>query len=486
MELISKNMEEKYQAIKKNIPILFINPLWFEGSTFDELISKAPPLGLAYIAAVLEKDGFGNVRIIDMKAEEMNFEELKKEISGFKPEILGITMATGQVSSAIRIIKMAKEINLKALSVIGGPHASALPEKTLEETNADVCIFGEGEATMLELAQAVVKKQGLDAIRGIAFKIGDLIKKNPPQPLIQDLNSLPLPARHLLPPPEKYSHDSRTTITNIETVVMTSRGCPFRCAFCDKSVFGRTLRLRSVGNVSDEIEQLVKKYNINSIRFFDDLFTVVPSRVKEMCDEFKRRNLKIKWVCEARVNTVNLEMLKMMKDAGCTEVHYGIESGNQEVLNLQQKDITLEQVRQAIKWTNDAGIESRGYFIIGLPGDNKKTIKETIKFGRSLNLTSAGIFFYAPYPGNFMRKYKLEDYGEVLAKSWDDYITFEKPVFIPKGMTEKELIKLFKRAYLEMHLNFKSISNILKRVRNITILGSYIKAFFWSVGLKNE
>ncbi|MFH1582991.1 MAG: radical SAM protein [Candidatus Falkowbacteria bacterium] len=474
--------EEKIE--KQKIRILFINPPWFEGSTFDELITKAPPLGLAYLAAVLEQDGFSHIRIIDMKVGEMDFNGIKEEIEKFKPDIIGLTLATGQVSSTVKIIRIAKEINSSTYCIIGGPHVSALPARTLEETGADMAVFGEGELTMLEIARAIASGKELDGIEGLVFKKKDLIKKNLPRPLIKDINTLPFPARHLLPTPEEYSKDSVIALSKIETVIMASRGCPFRCAFCDKSVFGRTLRVRNAKNVVDEIELLVKQYNVKSLRFFDDLLTAIPERVKEICHELKKRNLKIKWICEARVNTVNPEMLAIMKDAGCVEIHYGIESGNQAVLKLQQKDVTLEEIRKAVKWTNEAGIESRGYFIIGLPGDTKDTIKETIKFGRSLNLTYAGIFFYIPYPGNFVREYELEDYGQVLARSWDEYAAFEKPIFIPKGMTEKELIKYYRRAYLLMHLNIKSIINILKGIKNLTILKSYIKAFFWSAGFK--
>jgi len=177
-------------------------------------------------------------------------------------------------------------------------------------------------------------------------------------------------------------------------------------------------------------------------------------------------------------------MLAMMKEAGCIEIHYGIESGNQRILDLQQKDITLEQVRNAVKWTNEAGLDSRGYFIFGLPGDTRETVLETIKFGKSLNLTSSGIFLYVPHPGTFERKYRLEDYGKILAKNWDDYVVFERPAYLPNRMTEKELIKLYKRGYLEMHLNIKSIYKLLKRIKDITKLKYYIQEFFWSIGLK--
>ena len=470
---------------KRDMAILLVAPLWYGGSGLDKLISKVPPLGLAYIAAVLEKEGFGNIRIVDMKAEKIGFGELRDIIFNFKPKILGVSLATGQVSSGTKLIKIAKEIDKDIICMIGGPHPSALPEKTLEETDADVCIFGEGELTTLEFVKAVYEGKELDGIRGLAFKKNGAIKKNPPRALISNLDDIPFPARHLILSTAEYSKDSETALTSIHATMMTSRGCPFRCAFCDKSVFGRSFRYRSAKNVVDEIETLVKSYNVQSIRFFDDILTAIPKRVKEICDELIKRNLKIKWSCEARVNTVNPEMLKMMKNAGCTEMHFGIESGDQKILDLQQKDITLDQAREAVKWTNEAGIESRGYFIIGLPGDTKKTINETIQFGRSLNLGYIGIFMFTPYPGTFERKYRLEDYGAVLAKSWDDYVTtFEKPSFVPKGMTAEELTNAYKKAYLLMHLNLKTIINLLKSAKSFPKIKSYIKAFFWSVGLK--
>lgn len=477
-------MAEISNQAKKDYPIMFIAPFFSSALSFDELVSKTPPLGLAYLAAVLERDGFSNLKIIDMLAEKISFERIGEAIAKFNPAILGLTLTTRQVKPVAEIIKITKEISPDILCVIGGVQASALPEKTLVETGADVCVFGEGELTILELARALINKGSLDSIEGIVFKKGETTQKNPPRALIKDLDALPFPARHLLLLPKEYSRDSQTALSDNETVMVTSRGCPFRCAFCDKSVFGRTHRVRSAKNVVDEVEFLVKEYGVKSIRFFDDLLTSIPERIKAICHELKERNLNIKWSCESRVNTINLELLTVMKEAGCVEMHFGIESGNQEILNLQQKDITLEQIVAAVKITNQVGIASRGYFIIGLPGDTRKTILETIKFGKSLNLKNAGIFFYVPFPGTFERKYKLEDYGEVLIKDWEDYVVFEKPVYIPKGMTEAELMKLYRRAYLEMHLNFKSIINLLKRARNISTLKSYFKAFFWSLGFK--
>lgn len=481
---IINSMSGKKKIIQKGMPILFVCPPFSLTESLEGLVSKAPPLGLAYIAATLEKNGYNNIRIIDMKAEKMDFEKLKKEILNLKPVIIGLGLTTRQVSSGAKIIKMAKGINPGTICVVGGPHISVLPERTLTEINADICVCGEGEITMLEIANAIYEKNGFDSIDGIVFRKGGAIKKNSPRPLVEDIDSLPFPARHLLLPPVEYSKGSQTILSPIETIIMTSRGCPFRCAFCDKSVFGKTFRVRSIKNVIDEIELLIEKYQIKSIRFFDDLLTVIPKRIKELCHELKRRDIKLIWSCESRVNSVTPEMLVMMKGAGCVEIHFGIESGNQGILDLQQKDITLEQVRNAVKWANKAGLDTRGYFILGFPGDTKETIKETIKFGKSLNLTSAGVYLYVPYPGVYERKYKLEDYGQVLAKNWDDYVVFERPAYLPNGMAEEELIKLYKRAYLEMHLNFKSIFNLLKRLKNITALKYYITEFFWSIGLK--
>jgi len=466
--------------------ILFINPPWFEGSTFDKLISSNPPLGLAYIAAYLEKNGYKNIEILDMKVLGLTFNEIESKIRKTKPDIVGITAATGQISSTSKIISIIKKIKPNTVTVIGGPHPSALPKRTLREVNADVCVIGEGEVTFLELVKIIEKNVDLKNVDGICFRNGnDKIIINKRRELIEILDELPFPARHLIPPLEEYRHSSSFGENKLHTSVMTSRGCPFRCKFCDKSIFGRTFRTRSVKNVVDEIEFLVKKYGVEEIRVFDDLFTVNERRVKEICNEIIKRELNFSWCCEARVNSVTPEMLKLMKKAGCTQIDYGIESGSQEILDLLNKDTNLDEIRNAVKWTKEVGIKIKGYFLLGLPGETKKLIEKTIEFAKSLDIDYAAFFFYSPYPGTPLYN-SLNKYGKIIALKWDEYVTFETPAFLPKGISKEKLVFLYKKAFYEFYFRPKYMIKIVKEIKTFAALISYIKAAFWAFSYNFE
>lgn len=475
---MGENVHKKVVGMK----VLFINPPWFEGSTFDRLISSNPPLGIAYIAAYLKKNGYIDVEILDMKVLGLTFDEIELKVRKIAPHIVAITAATGQLSSASKIIGIIKKINPKIITVIGGAHPSALPERTLREVNADVCVIGEGEATFLELVKAIEKNGDLKDVDGICFKNRN--KKmitNKRRKLIENLDELPFPDRDLLPPLKAYM-TSNFGEDKLHTSVMTSRGCPFGCKFCDKSIFGRTSRLRSVKNVVDEIDILVKNYGVNEIRFFDDLFTVNERRVRDICDEIMKRGLKFSWCCEARVNTVNPKMLRLMKEAGCRQIDYGIESGAQEILDLLNKGTTLDQIRTAVKWTNEAGIKIKCYFVLGLPGETKEHIRTTINFAKSLDIDYAAFFLYSPYPGTPLYG-SLSKYGRIIASNWDEYVTFEAPAFLPKGLNKKELELLYKRAFYEFYFRPKYILKIIKEIKSASALLSYIKAGIWAVPL---
>lgn len=470
--------------------ILFINPPWFEGSTFDKLISSNPPLGLAYMAAVLENNGYKDVEIVDMKVLNLKFDYIEEKIKKTQPDIVAITAATGQVSSMSRIIKIVRSVKPDAIIVIGGPHPSALPERALKEVDADICVVGEGEYTFLELVKALKGKgashnlkRNLKNVAGICFKDEygkTIITKR--RPLITNLDELPLPARHLLPPLSAYISPA-VGESKLHTSVMTSRGCPFRCAFCDKSIFGRTFRGRSAKNVVDEIEILIKKYGMEEIRVFDDLFTFDKKRAAEICREIIRRRLNVSWCCDSRVDAVAPELLKLMKLAGCRQIDFGIESGSQKILDLMNKGTKLKQIRTAIRWTKDTGIKVKGYFILGLPGDTKKTINETIDFAKSLDLDYAAFFLYSPYPGTPLYE-KLNRYGKIIASKWDEYVTFEMPAFLPNGLTKKDLESLYKKAYYEFYFRPKIFIKMIKDIRTPSVFFSYFKAALWALSSK--
>lgn len=462
--------------------ILLINPPWFEDAALDKLIPLTHPLGLAYIAAVLERNGYNDVQILDARPLGLRLERIVSIIRKLQPQIIGIMASTSQMTLADEILHWIKKINPAILCVIGGPHVSALPERTLKETKVDVCVVGEGEYTFLDLIKTFEKHGDFKKVKGIYYRDGNgKIISTGGRPFIRNLDELPFPARHLLLPLSFYTPSPPNLKGNRKFCAsfVTTRGCPFKCKFCDKSVFGNTYRKRSAESIIDEIEVLVEKYGVREIRFWDDLFTIDKERVEKICFGLIRRNLKINWSCDSRVDTVTDGLLRLMKKTGCWQISYGIESGSQKILDLLEKEIELDEVRNTIEITKKVGLSTRGYFMLALPGDTRETMKETIEFAKSLNLDHAVFTLYSPYPGTESYS-SLTKYGRLLALKWEDYLNFGKPAFLPRGVDREELELIFKKAYSGFYCRPKYIFKTIKSIKNIGTLKSYVRAFVWT------
>lgn len=370
--------------------ISLISPKW------NQMANNYPPLGLGYLAACLEREGH-EVRIHDfgLKPDRPTAEEVEAVVA-FGPDLVGMTSMTTSHHSLEEAAHLLKE-QLGVPIVIGGPHATTLPHETLADPHLDYLVYGEGEETLVELVRALEGGgDGLEAIRGLYRKVEGEVVANTPRPLIQDLDALPFPARHLY---ELDRYGLYTPTGERMVTVLTSRGCPYHCSFCFKEIFGRTYRRRSPENVVAELKQILERYGTRHIYFIDDLFTLDARRLRAMMEAFLREGLDLRWQCLARVDRVTPELLRLMYRAGCREVHYGIESGNPEILAATAKHINLAQVRQAVAWTEEAGIAAKGYFILGLPGDTEETMEQTIAFAASLPLTEAMFSIATPFPG---------------------------------------------------------------------------------------
>ena len=344
------------------------------------------PLGLGYIAAVLEKDH--NIEVIDMGAEKLNDDSLMDKISEINPEIIGISANTLSFQNAIQIGKKIKQIDNEIMIVIGGAHSNAMPTDPLKYKYFDISVYGEGERTVVELWDKIEKGKSYDDVKGIAFRKNDKITVNPRQELIENLDNLPFPARHLFPM-KKYSEEFSLYVSPIYSVG-TSRGCPFSCAFCSNNViFGRTYRTRSPENIVNEIEHLIDGYGVKGIYFREDIFTMNSKRVYGICDEINKRDLDFKWICESRVNTINQEMLRSMKKAGCELIWFGVESGSQRVLDLMHKQITLSQSRNAFSLCKKIKLKAGGSFLIGIPGEKKNESNYSALLAESLRIQTA-------------------------------------------------------------------------------------------------
>ncbi|MGD0780414.1 MAG: FkbM family methyltransferase [Dehalococcoidales bacterium] len=348
------------------------------------------PIGLGYIAAVLEKDY--DVSVIDVGAEGLNDDAIKKRIAEIEPKIVGITSDTLSFQRAIDIATIVKQIDKKITVVIGGAHANALPTYPLKYKCFDICVYGEGERTAVELWEKLDKGKSYKDVKGISFRRQEKIVVNPKRELIENLDELPFPARHLFPM-DKYRGDDSLSVHPVYAIG-TSRGCPYSCAFCSNNVaFGKKYRFRSTKNVVDEIDILINQYEAQGIYFREDLFTANKQRVMDICDEIVKRGLHFKWECESRVNTVDEELLRAMKNAGCELIWFGVESGSPRVLDLLNKQINHAQIRKAYDLCEKVGIKTGASLILGVPGETLEEIQKTIELAEELKPKCAWVGF---------------------------------------------------------------------------------------------
>ena len=432
------------------------------GRKVKDVSGVLPPLGLAYLAAVLEKRGH-KVKIIDGPAMSLTLEELAWETEKANPDIVGISAITPIVHRAYQAATEIKRTLPKTPIVLGGPHPSLFPKETLlENPSVDMVCVGEGEYTMLELVEALENGSDLDRIQGIAFRDGKKIIQNPVRGFIENLDVLPFPARHLLPM-DKYrplpNQYRRLPVVHL----MASRGCPFTCTYCSKAIFGRNTRIRSPNNVIAEIKHVRDKYKAREIHFKDDTFTLQNTWVKKLCHLFNEEVPDLLWACFTRVDMVNKELLKTMHEAGCHRIGYGIESSNQELLDTIKKGITLDQIRNAVRWTKEAGIELGLSFMLALPGETPEKAHDTIKFAKELDPDYAQFCITTPYPGTELYN-QAKKYG-TLIHDFPSY-TIWNPVFIPHGYKdEDEILEMQRKAFKSFYYR---PSYILKRILKIS------------------
>jgi radical SAM superfamily enzyme YgiQ (UPF0313 family) len=435
-----------------------------------------PPLGICYLAAMLEKEGY-DVNIIDAEAERLTIDALVKKVEDLKPSMIGLTCTTPMVASVKRTAEALKNILPDSKIVVGGPHVTAVPEDLLKEKYIDIAVIGEAEYTIVELTKHIEGNKSLKGCKGIAFKEDGKVIMTEPRPLIENLDELPFPARHLLKI-DKYKHATiveRKTKRNY-TNIMSSRGCPFRCIFCgSRTTFGGVARFRDPKLVVDEIEECYNKYDIGMFGFSDDTLTLKKEHIIEICNEIIKRKLDIAWFAQARVSTVDKEMLELMKKAGCEAVHYGYESGSQEILNNIKKGITLQQAIDATKITKEVGIKIHGYFMIGNPGETAETVKQTIDFAKELDPDTAQFTIATPFPGTEL--YDIFSSQNHDLKEFKDYRWYNDVVFVPKDMTKEQLLKLHKKAYKEFYLRPRYIIRSIKRLKSLTSIKQTIAGF---------
>ena len=406
------------------------------------------PLGLTYIAAVLEKEGH-TVKIIDMNEKKLNDDDLKVELKK-SGDVIGITGMITEYQQILTIVDIAKDGFSDRPVILGGPIATTIPQELLEKSNADFIVMGEGEKTTPALIQAIEQGSDISEIRGIAYKKGKRVIINEPAIPIDNIDKILFPARHLLDMRKYLKNHFENFGYKIEgfgdirsTNLISSRGCPYDCTFCFKDMWGYKWRGRSAENIIAEMELLNEKYNVNGFHFNDDTFVLDKKRVFEFTSLLNKSGLDVVWNCNGRVNLMQKDMLKAMRGAGCISIAYGIESGNQSILDSMKKNITLSQTKKVVKWTKEIEIKAAGYFMIGMLGETKETIRDTINFAKELDLDFYGFSITTPLPGTELyRKAMISGLissNDTSLKSWD----FDVNVNLTKDCTDEDL-RVFK------------------------------------------
>ncbi|MFC2010276.1 B12-binding domain-containing radical SAM protein [Chloroflexota bacterium] len=434
-------------------------------SIVDEEQGFFPPLGIMYVAAYAEKYTDHEITILDTQAEQLEYDQIEDEIRKRKPDVVGITAMTFSLIDSMLAVNAVKRVNKNTIVVMGGPHVSIFPEETINLPGIDYLLMGEGEFAFVELLQNLDDKNKLKNIKGLVFKEnGNIVNTGSPD-FIKDLNTLPYPARHLTPHKKYRSILSKESYI---TTMVTSRGCPFSCTYCNRPHMGKVFRNRTADNILDEMAECLKM-GIREISIYDDTFTVNRKRVLDICEGILDRGLKIRWDIRTRVDVIDKELLIKLGEAGCDRIHYGIEAGTADILKVLKKGTNLEQIQEAITWTKEAGISTLAYFMIGSPGETREQIMQTINLARKLEPDFAHFSITTPFPATELYESGLQQ-GIIKEDYWREFsknpsIDFEAPYWAEK-LSREELVELINLAYKSFYVRPKYILKSAIRVRS--------------------
>jgi len=439
------------------------------------------PLGVGYIAAVLEKAGF-DVSFIDLAAEQItDIPTILKEVKGCNPDLVGISFLTLVANQAFELIRLIKK-GLGVPIILGGPHPTYFPEDTLQRApEADVIVLGEGEPVVVEVARALFSNKPLDNIGGVCYRDKNgVIIKNKSTAIIHDLDTIPPPARHLFNLDSYLAYPFQNKRKPVTTMI-TSRGCSYaKCTFCYSSVRKTVMlyRRHSVKRVIEEIKFLTRDYGIKEINFLDDNFTSEEIWVNKFCEAIQTEKIDLSWICMARANNVSKELLSKMVKAGCWNIFFGIESANQHLLDRIKKGITVEQNQNAVKWAHEAGLEVSAAFMMLLPGEAPEDARRNIQFAKDLDIEFVAFGPTRPLPGTPLFEQcrassKEEIPGEYYRRSGNYFIPYA--TFIPEAYTKKEALTVCKKAYLEYYFSPRYITKTLRRIKTFEDIRKYME-----------
>lgn len=457
--------------------ILFLKPPLSMKELYNNLSeggSELPPIGLCNLAAITRKEGY-ETKILDALALKLNIKQTVKIILKNNPDYLGISSTTLDIFNSAKVANMVKKKDKNIKIILGGPHITSLPKETMKKFPCfDIGVIGEGEDTIIELLKLLDKKKPLKKVKGLIIKEKNKLIKTKTRPFIKNLDKLPIPAWDLLPNLVKYYQPAADSLyRSPATLLITSRGCSGQCNFCDRSVFGNYCRAHSAEYVIKMIKYLQETYGIKDLFIEDDNFLLFKPRLKKICEIIKKQKIDITFSCMGRVDTIDEEMLKDLKDAGCWQINYGCESGSQKLLDLMKKNIKVGQIEKAINLTKKVGIRVKGLFMLGNLGETKETLKQTLNFIKKLPLDDFHMTCYTPFPGSEASQYAHE-YG-YYDPDWKKVNMFNSDNFIPFGFTKDELVNWYKKIWKSFYLRPRIILYYLLKMRNSTLRRKIIK-----------
>lgn len=439
---------------------LLINPPWqtSDGNIWHGVKGTSPPLGLLYVAAYAESHGH-NVRVIDVDAEELSLDDIANAAREDQPDWVGITAVTKQITAGKLAAAMIRRVSPRSKIVVGGIHATAMPDELLRDENIDYVIRGEGEVAFTALLDGAP----LDSIGGLSYRGGNPLQPHQHNDMadpIENLDALPTPAYHLVPF-EAYK-PTIGAYRRLPAVNMTmTRGCPGKCTFCNSAE--TALRTRSAEHVVAEIQALQSTYGIREISFYDDTFTIYKKNVARMCDLLVERGIDLTWSCFARTDCVSPPLLKKMKAAGCHQILFGLESADEKILEGIRKPIDINMTRNAVRMVQKAGIDVRAAFMFGNPGETIETMQRTIDFAKSLDPDICIFNITTPYPGTQMFNWAYEK-GYLKTLDWADYDLANSVMELPT-VTRDEINRMYRIAYRQFYFRPRYLLRRLWRLR---------------------
>ena len=452
-----------------------LNPNFSELTFKDDNVGYIPPLTLLSVAAILEKEGV-EVDVIDMDAEELNYNQTFKRITDFAPDLLGFTISTYSFHYLLNWIKKFRR-DTDIPTLIGGMHVELYADEIMTYPEVDYLIVGEAEVPLPEFVRAFKNGKNFDGMQSVGYRKNGKVIIDKTIRNIDDTNSVPVPSRHLI---KNELYTNILTRRKNFTAMLSSRGCPYRCTFCNQ--MRPPYRLRSPENFVAEIKENYEKYDIKEFDIYDSTFTANRKRVIAICELIKKEKLDIGWTIRSRVDSVNEKVLDALKNAGCHTIMYGIESSNPEILKMMKKDISIDKIRETLAYTHKIGIEMLGFFMLGYPGETAETVEDTIRFSLELPLDYAQYTVLVPYPDSEIYSYYREnglDYDY-----WREYtldVSKEKKLeLIGTEISRKDVGRAVARAYRRFYYRPRII---LRRALMLSSFGEFKRLAKGAIGI---